>query len=84
MVSATPTPRIIDPVRAAESNTGQILAIFAVFLFISLVFVALRLYSRIVIVRSKGWDDYFIILSEVRIFFHTLLIAPGREQHAHR
>ena len=65
MASTEHSSGSIDPARAAESNTANIIAIFAIFLVISLAFVGLRLYSRIIITKSKGSDDLFIVLSEV-------------------
>jgi hypothetical protein len=76
MASTEPPSGPIDPARAAESNTANTIAILAVFLVISLVFVGLRLYSRIIITKSKGSDDLFIVLSEVYLpFLQTTMVV---------
>jgi hypothetical protein len=52
----------IDPVRAAENNAGAIFGILTPFFVLGLVFTVLRLYSRIVIIKSAGWDDWCMII----------------------
>ncbi|EAQ83675.1 hypothetical protein CHGG_10079 [Chaetomium globosum CBS 148.51] len=53
----------IDPVRAAESNTGMILGVLTVFHVIALTFVALRVYARAVVIKTFGKDDICMVLS---------------------
>jgi hypothetical protein len=47
----------IDPARAAENNTARILGVTGFFHFLALSIVALRLYTRIKLVRAPGRDD---------------------------
>jgi len=53
----------IDPTRAAESNLLQILAVLTIFHILALVCVSLRVYSRVVVVKSPGIDDVCMVLS---------------------
>ncbi len=74
MASTAPkTP--IDPAFAAESNVPRIIGVLTVFHFLAWVFVGMRIYTRLVLLRSPGWDDLFIVLGSVRLFFG---IAGGR------
>jgi hypothetical protein len=56
---------VIDPVRAAESNTAMIVTVMTVFHAIALVFVALRVYARAFVIKTFGTDDVFMVLSAV-------------------
>ncbi|WQF80705.1 hypothetical protein CDEST_05719 [Colletotrichum destructivum] len=51
----------VDPERARESNTAMILAVTGTFHALALVFVVLRTYTRAVIVKTMGVDDYMMI-----------------------
>ncbi|EFQ33948.1 hypothetical protein CGRA01v4_12429 [Colletotrichum graminicola] len=53
----------VDPARAKESNTEMILAVTGFFHALALLFVGLRTYTRVLIVKSMGIDDYVIIMS---------------------
>jgi hypothetical protein len=56
---------VIDPVRAAESNTAMIVTVMTVFHALALVFVALRVYARAFVIKTFGRDDVFMVLSAV-------------------
>ncbi|OLN91618.1 hypothetical protein CCHL11_06606 [Colletotrichum chlorophyti] len=56
-------PPPLDPSWAAESNTARIMAIVTVFHFLALTSVGLRVYARVWVIRSPGWDDLTIIFS---------------------
>ena len=58
-------PKNTDPRRVAESNLGYILGVTATFHAIALIFVWLRLYARVFIVKAFGKDDAFIVVSTV-------------------
>ncbi|KAK0624284.1 hypothetical protein B0T14DRAFT_565567 [Immersiella caudata] len=58
-------PPIVDPARAAESNLVQILAIVTVVHLIALACVSLRIYTRVVVVKSPGMDDICMVLAAV-------------------
>ncbi|KAK1753603.1 hypothetical protein QBC47DRAFT_430405 [Echria macrotheca] len=60
-----PPPIPFDPVRAAEDNLGLILGVQSTFHFIALVFVALRIYARVFVVKAFGKDDICIVLSAI-------------------
>lgn len=83
----------IDPARAAESHTVQILAVTTVFHCLALLVVGLRSYTRIGILGSFGPQDVLMILATVRLpfpsintrlFCHFLLDqeANGHEYHS--
>lgn len=55
----------IDPEYAAESNTGRIVAVVTVFHAIALATVVARIWARVWLVRSPGWDDWVMILAAV-------------------
>jgi hypothetical protein len=59
-------PKNIDPVRAAESNLGYLLGVTATFHVIALVFVGMRMYARVVVVKAFGKDDALIVAATVR------------------
>ncbi|KAK2026376.1 hypothetical protein LX32DRAFT_665358 [Colletotrichum zoysiae] len=59
-MSSTP---IVDPARAKESNTAMILAVTGLFHALALLLVALRTYTRAIIVKTIGADDYMMIMS---------------------
>ncbi|KAK3326856.1 hypothetical protein B0H66DRAFT_589376 [Apodospora peruviana] len=58
----TTTPGRVDPARAAESNTAMILTVMTVFHALALIFVSLRLYARLVLVKAPGRDDIAMAL----------------------
>ncbi|KAE9573391.1 hypothetical protein CGCSCA5_v004381 [Colletotrichum siamense] len=59
---ATP-PKPIDPEWAAESNTAMILGVTGGFHALALLFVALRVYTRMFVVKLMGRDDYVVVAS---------------------
>jgi len=59
------TTPVIDPSRAAESKTAQILAVLTVFHAIALITVSLRIYVRTVLIRALGKDDLLMVASVV-------------------
>jgi len=52
-----------DSTRAAESNLVQILSVLTVIHLLALVCVSLRVYTRVVLVKSPGMDDVCMVLS---------------------
>ena len=63
---ATPLPSIdMNSPFAQESNTARILAVTGVFFALAVLFVSLRLYTRLVLVRAPGVDDGLIVASIV-------------------
>jgi hypothetical protein len=56
-------PPMVDEARAAESNLPWILGVLVVFHAIAILFVCLRLYTRIFMVKTFGLDDVLICLS---------------------
>jgi hypothetical protein len=59
-------PKNTDPVRAAESNLGYLLVVTATFHVIALVFVGMRMYARVVVVKAFGKDDALMVAATVR------------------
>lgn len=66
---ATPKPDRpeLTPEEAAESNLGWILGVLGTFHFIAIVFVGLRIWTRVRIVKTFGKDDVFMILAIVSL-----------------
>lgn len=58
----------IDPVRAAENNLPAVLAPMTIVHFLAVAVVLLRLYTRIVIIKSPGRDDWVMLAAMV---WHT-------------
>ena len=50
----------LDPATAAESNTETLLSVMGTFTFLALLMVSLRIYTRIRLVKSVGWDDWLM------------------------
>lgn len=69
-------PKNTDPVRAAESNLGYLLGVTAAFHFMALLFVGMRMYARIIIVKAFGRDDVLILVSTVRNIPDLVLVDP--------
>ncbi|KAK4117814.1 hypothetical protein N656DRAFT_62873 [Canariomyces notabilis] len=55
-------PPIIDPEYAAESNATKLMAVITLFQLLSLITVVLRVYCRVVLVKSPGIDDLVMVL----------------------
>ncbi|RYP10596.1 hypothetical protein DL764_000566 [Monosporascus ibericus] len=65
MSAGNSTAAIIDPERAAESNTVWIIAVVTVFHALALLCVGLRVYAKIWATRAPWWDDVFIVCSAI-------------------
>ncbi|RYP86146.1 hypothetical protein DL769_000824 [Monosporascus sp. CRB-8-3] len=59
------TATIVDPERAAESNTVRIVTVVTVFHALALLCVGLRVYAKIWATRAPWWDDVFIVCSAI-------------------
>ncbi|KAF9879167.1 integral membrane protein [Colletotrichum karsti] len=72
-MSSNPPPgapaQPIDPEWAAESNTAMIVGVTGGFHALALLFVALRVYTRMSIVKVMGRDDFVMVAS---VAFHGL------------
>lgn len=55
----------LDPTRASESRSYQVTIANLVCVIFALVLVALRVYTRLVIVRKRFWEDIAIIITMV-------------------
>ncbi|KXJ87860.1 hypothetical protein Micbo1qcDRAFT_123999, partial [Microdochium bolleyi] len=62
-VTMSTTPASVDPARAAENNLGWILGLTGLFHATALLFIGLRVYTRLFQVRSFGLDDALIVVS---------------------
>ena len=49
-----------------QNRTGELVGVCVGFLIISVVFVGLRLYNRVFLIKSPRWDDWTIVLALVR------------------
>ncbi|RYP37353.1 hypothetical protein DL767_002996 [Monosporascus sp. MG133] len=65
MSDVNSTATIIDPERAAESNTVWIVAVVTVFHALAMLCVGLRVYAKIWATRAPWWDDVFIVCSAI-------------------
>lgn len=63
---ATATGAPIDPVYAAESNAPKLLALAGTFCGLATLFVFMRFYCRVIMIKSPGMDDYMMVLGLVR------------------
>ena len=55
----------LDPARASESRGYQVTIADLVCVTVALVLVALRIYTRLVIVRKRFWEDIVIVMAMV-------------------
>ena len=60
-------PDTIDPVRAAEHRLPEIMAPLTVVFFLAVVIVILRMYSRIILIKSPGRDDWVMLACIVSV-----------------
>lgn len=60
------SPPAVDPAYAAETNFPMMMGVEGTLMGLALLFVALRTYARLAIVKSFGWDDAMMILTLVR------------------
>ena len=72
---AEPHPNSPNPALDHESRTEEIIAILSVASILSTLVVAMRTYSRAVILRSFGMDDAIIIPAQV----HSLRVPKSQE-----
>ncbi|EEY15739.1 conserved hypothetical protein [Verticillium alfalfae VaMs.102] len=69
MDGATPLP--------ADVNRGpEILGVCGAMVGLALVFVVLRVYVRVAIIRQLGWDDYCMIVAMAVMFAEMMVIIP--------
>ncbi|KAK1752336.1 hypothetical protein QBC47DRAFT_350497 [Echria macrotheca] len=59
----SPASPPLDPAYAAESNTIPLMAVVTIFQLLSLIFVVLRMYVRMFIVKSTGRDDITMLFA---------------------
>lgn len=64
---------MVDPARAAESNLPWLLGLTSLFHSTALLFVGLRIYTRLFHVRSFGMDDALIVVSVVSLLALKLI-----------
>lgn len=57
--------QLLPPPDGNQNRTGQILGACLGFLVMSCVFVTLRLYTRLFLIKSARWDDWTIVLALV-------------------
>ncbi|KAM7200835.1 integral membrane protein [Naviculisporaceae sp. PSN 640] len=70
---------VVDPSKNGESKTTLILSILTVCAFISTSLVALRAYTRAVILKGFGLDDWVLILAQILGIGAIVII--GLEEH---
>lgn len=57
MLLATPPPGVIPNLINPASRAYQLYTVSAVFLALMIVFVAIRLYAKLVLQKTRTWDD---------------------------
>jgi hypothetical protein len=65
----------MDPEWAAESNLTRILAVSAIVHIITFVFVCLRLYARVFVLRKPAVDDLLIVGAYVSNSTNRFLVS---------
>ena len=68
---------IAVPAGGNQNKAPGIIALAWIECFISLVLVALRLYTRASITRHVGLDDFFMVISLVRLSIQKLTTADA-------
>jgi hypothetical protein len=70
-IAGWPAPNYVDPV----TRRPLVLGVEIPLTILTILFTAGRFYSRTVIVRALGWDDWFMLAATVRphILQHTYL-----------
>jgi hypothetical protein len=62
VIASWPAPNYENP----ATRGPALLVLNSVFLAISSIFVLLRVYTRVFMVKSFGWDDLYICIGQVR------------------
>jgi hypothetical protein len=70
-----------DPVINAESQVGTVIAICVSFSVASVFFLALRLYTRLGILRHWGPDDVTIVFAELCALLTAMAAGMGEYPH---
>jgi hypothetical protein len=60
-------PMLPDPLPVDRSYQADVIACCVICCVIGTVFVALRFYTRRVLLNVLGWEDWFILLAHVRL-----------------
>lgn len=80
-----PAPASLDPTRASETRTYQLTTTLIVCPIFAGVLVALRLYTRLTIIRKRFWEDASIAIaltfSIVMSLFNQLAVMYGSGRH---
>lgn len=71
-MSGTPPLPTLTPAQEAETNLPRIMGVIATFHFLALSFVAVRLYTRFIVVKSPKIDDAFMIVATVSRILITI------------
>jgi hypothetical protein len=61
-IAKWPAPNYVDPV----TRRPLVLSVEIPLTILTIMFTACRFYSRTVIVRALGWDDWFMLAATVR------------------
>lgn len=69
-----PPPGVIPNFVNPKSTAGEATAVTIVFTIVMLLFVLVRMYTKIFVSRSRGWDDCTCAVNPVSI--KSLLMAP--------
>lgn len=64
MSSASTT---LDAGLAAQDISWVVLLVVILVLSLATIIVGMRIYTRIFLVKSLGWDDYFVVITLVRL-----------------
>ncbi|OAG05345.1 uncharacterized protein CC84DRAFT_1218700 [Paraphaeosphaeria sporulosa] len=74
-------PKNTDPARAAESNLGYLLGVTATFHVVALLFVSMRMYARISLVKAFGRDDALMLASTACVLLGGIVTYILAAQH---
>jgi hypothetical protein len=62
-IAKWPAPNYVDPI----TRRPLVLGVEIPLTILTILFVAARFYSRTIIVKALGWDDWFMLAAAVRI-----------------
>jgi hypothetical protein len=77
-MSTTNSTVPVDPARASESRGYQLTTTLIICPIFAFVLVALRVYTRLVILRKHFWEDLVMVLALVCDIQLFSIIRPGR------
>jgi len=82
--STTAAARPVDLARAAESRGYEVTIANIVCAVFALVLVVLRVYTRLVVVRKRFWEDFAIVMAMVGVSSVPTYLASAAQKSCWR